>query len=155
MLQNAILLLVVFQIKHFVADYPCQTSYMMGKFKAQGWVLPLLAHAGVHGGLTFLIALAWSGSPLPAFGLSLLDLCVHFGVDRVKASPRLLGRFKPLFGEEFKAVQALAANHRETVAGYYAAKRLQQNTFFWWSLGLDQALHHLTHYAIIWFLLSR
>lgn len=53
----ALLLVVAFKIKHFVADYPLQTPYMLGKFKARGWVRPLAAHAGVHAGLTAAIAL--------------------------------------------------------------------------------------------------
>lgn len=49
-------LLIAFQVKHFLADYPLQNRYMLGKFK-DGWAFfwPLMAHAAVHGFGTFLI----------------------------------------------------------------------------------------------------
>jgi hypothetical protein len=112
-------LLVIYQFKHFVADYPLQGRYMLGKFKSgREWILPLAAHATVHFAFTFAICLAVR--PTFALPLALLDFCVHFVVDRVKASPHLLGRFKPT------------------------------QPYFWWALGADQMAHHLTHYLIIW-----
>lgn len=30
-----------------------------------------------------------------------------------------------------------------------AWKRIKSNTYFWWALGLDQMVHHLTHYVFI------
>lgn len=111
-------LLVLFQIKHFLCDYPLQRPYMLGKTKEDGWFLPLLAHASVHAIFTFLIVLMFGGLKL-AIILSLADLVIHFVVDRIKASPRLGGRFKPT------------------------------EPYFWWALGADQMAHHLTHYAFI------
>lgn len=117
-------LLVAFQVKHFLADFPLQGRYMLGKFKP-GWdfVPPLLAHVGVHGSMTFTIACAAHASLALAVGLALGDAAVHFAMDRIKAGPRYLGRWKP------------------------------DSPFFWWALGLDQMVHHLTHYAVIWVLL--
>jgi hypothetical protein len=171
-IQLVFALLIVFQIKHFVADYPLQTQYMLGKFKAKAWLLPLTAHAGVHAGITFLIT-----APLIGFTrglvLGFFDFAVHFGMDRVRASPDLLGRFKPMFGSEHEAARYDVANW-ETIrdgvprlphdllpsglSDYFelsrrraeeALKRLRHNTLFWWALGLDQGVHHLTHYVII------
>jgi hypothetical protein len=51
------LLLLLFQFKHFIADYPLQGEYMLGKFKDKGWMLPLFAHVGVHGAFTFIISM--------------------------------------------------------------------------------------------------
>jgi hypothetical protein len=134
------LLLVIFQIKHFLADYPLQTRYMLGKFKP-GWayINPLLAHVSVHGAFTFWIAWAFTGSFWFANGLALFDMVCHFTMDRIKASPDLLGRFKPLTKET-----------------YFAAtpQQLASNNYFWWSIGLDQSVHHLTHYVIIWAIIS-
>lgn len=111
-------LMVAFQIKHFVCDFPLQNGYMLGKFKGGfEWVGPLSAHASVHAIGTLLICcpfFGW-GSIVPA----LADFAVHFIVDRIKASPTLGGRFKP------------------------------SEKLFWWCLGADQMAHHLTHYAII------
>lgn len=127
-------LLVVFQLKHFLADYPFQTPYMLQKFKLRGWVKPLAAHAGVHALLTLMIAIWFSRF---AILLALFDFIVHFAMDRVKASPNLLGRYRALSAGEFPTATD------EQRAG---------NRYFWWALGLDQMVHHLTHYWIIFFL---
>lgn len=112
-------LLVIYQLKHFICDYPLQNAYMLGKFEEIGWVKPLLAHTGIHAVATFLIALVFTQMVFLSLSLALFDLVVHFIMDRVKASPKLLGRYD------------------------IKDKR------FWWSLGFDQMVHHLTHYAII------
>lgn len=128
------ILLVLFQFKHFLADYPLQTEYMLGKFKpGREYILPLLAHSSVHGALTLLIC--WIFGPLwLASALGLLDMGIHFAVDRLKASPKLFGRFKILAGEEFASA---------------TEKQKRENKYFWWALGFDQTVHHLTHYVII------
>lgn len=123
-------LLIAFQVKHFLADYPLQTRWMLGKFKREPneWVPPLTAHAFAHASLTAVIvgvASALLGKSVwLAWTLAIGDFVVHFIVDRIKASPDLLGRWKP------------------------------DQPAFWWALGGDQMAHHLTHYAIIWALVS-
>lgn len=120
-------LLIAFQIKHFVADYLLQTEYMLGKFKLKGWVRPLAEHAFVHAACTCIIGLVAMGiTPIPNWAacvyagfIAVIDFGIHFIVDRIKASPNLLGRWTP-------------------------AERP-----FWLSLGADQMAHHLTHYLII------
>jgi hypothetical protein len=133
-LTTIIVLLLLFQVKHFLADYPLQTKYMLGKFKEDGWFLPLVSHAAVHGAFTFVIALHFV-KVSDAFVLGLLDLCVHYFMDRMKASPNVLGRFKPFSGE-VNEENATPTQRRD-------------NKLFWWSLGFDQMVHHLTHYGII------
>lgn len=92
-MESIFFLLVAFQVKHFLCDYPFQTPYMLGKFKGgTEWVLPLVAHAGVHALGTFAISLYFMG--LGAVLLALLDFAVHFTVDRIKASPTMGGRWK-------------------------------------------------------------
>lgn len=119
-LETILLLLLAFQLKHFLADYVFQTKYMLGKFKGGlSWVLPLSAHAGVHALFTTLIVMYFTLMPVFALLAALFDFLVHFAVDRIKASPGLLGRFNP------------------------------QQKAYWVVLGLDQTLHHLTHYIII------
>ena len=125
---------------------------MLGKFKpGWGWILPLAAHAGVHGVATFLIALCFK--PKSAFWIALFDMVVHFTMDRIKASPNLLGRYKALSANEMKNI----LSYMPTLAPQeFQAKfgdQLKANVYFWWCLGLDQGVHHLTHYAIIWWLL--
>lgn len=114
-----ITLLIIFQFKHFLADFPLQGKYMLGKFKDKGWILPLASHCLVHGIMTLIIILAFN----PGFWwLCLVDFILHFTMDRIKASKKLLGRFTP------------------------------EQPYFWWSLGFDQMFHHFTHYLIIWIL---
>lgn len=114
-------LLILFQLKHFVADYPLQNRYMLGKFKETGWIKPLAAHCSVHAAMTFGIAMFFV-SPVIAAALALLDFAFHFAMDRIKASPKMLGRFTHI------------------------------DPKFWWSLGVDQMFHHLTHYLIIYWI---
>lgn len=87
------LLLIVFQLKHFICDYPLQGTYMLEKLRATNWVLPLAAHAAVHATATFLIAI-WFSIHL-AIILAITDFILHFTIDRLKASPNYGGRFKP------------------------------------------------------------
>lgn len=158
-----LVLLVVFQFKHLVCDYFLQGFYMLGKFKPYpAYILPLLAHVGVHGIATFGIAL-FMGSLPQAIGVALLDMGIHFWVDRVKASPEMLGRFKNFSGREFRAMMggglpygfADSGNFKETVvlSDAEVKARFKSNKFFWWAMGGDQMMHHLTHYLIIWMLL--
>lgn len=156
---NLFALLVVYQIKHFICDYPLQGAYMLGKFKkAPYFILPLLAHVTVHGLATFLIALACNSKH--AVALSLFDMVVHFIMDRIKASPELLGQFKALSGNEYMKLVLPKQNPDDMepkVRARFEARKnqlIKNNTYFWWSLGLDQMVHHLTHYVIIWFLVS-
>ena len=137
-------LLVAYQLKHYFADYPLQGRYMLGKFKP--WpecIMPLAAHAGVHALFTSVFVWLLNDRMGLIFGLSLFDFIVHFTMDFVKANPNLLGRFKPLYGEAF--IRAVETNDRS---------KLKSNTLFWWSLGLDQMVHHFTHYVIIYYLVQ-
>lgn len=123
MLTMTFILLVLFQAKHFIADYPLQNQYMLGKFKGgTDWILPLAAHSSVHATGTFIISILFVSFNV-ALSLAVLDFVLHSIMDRIKASPNLLGRFSI------------------------------ENKYFWWSLGFDQMVHHLTHYIIIFIIL--
>jgi hypothetical protein len=155
------ILLIIYQIKHFLADYPLQGKYMLGKFKPYpDYIHPLLCHALVHGAFTFVIACFVN--PDKAVFCAILDIVVHFIVDRIKASPDLLGRFQALSKKEYmehaRTVQSLSdapvPRHPEIQLALDNIQRdfepkLKSNTYFWWALGADQMAHHLTHYAII------
>lgn len=145
------LLLVIYQLKHFVCDYPLQGKFMLGKFKPfPDCLLPLVAHAGVHGVATFLIASAFSSKS--AFWLALLDFTVHGVVDYLKANPGLGGRWSALSKDEFKKILSYQAPGADMISE--DKQRIQGNTYFWWALGADQAAHHLTHYALIALMVS-
>lgn len=159
-------ILVVFQIKHYLADFPLQQNFMfmMGKFKGgYDWILPLLAHVAVHGVFTFVIAAlfiagdashmfhgpldwiwwAYHFTLFKAFKVALVDMAIHFTMDRIKASPKLLGRYKALTKREWGELIDSGATKEELAA------RWKDNNWFWYSLGIDQMVHHLTHYVLI------
>jgi hypothetical protein len=139
-LETIFLLMVIYQIKHFVADYPMQNSYMLQKFKPDwSFLFPLMAHAGVHSIFTLAICYGFSGSIVLSLQMAILDLVIHFVMDRIKAGPKYLGRYK-----------ALAASHYE----YSTPEQKFGNKMFWLSLGVDQMAHHLTHYYIIYKLVT-
>jgi hypothetical protein len=148
MLDHLFALLVLFQIKHLICDYPLQTPYMLKKF-LPGWefLMPLTAHAGVHALFTGGILIGYDLWLGPGFGfclpatilVMLFDFAVHFIMDRIKAGPNYLGRYKMLSGSEF----ATASNTQKA-----------HNKYFWWSLGLDQMVHHLTSFAIVYWMIS-
>src|SRR6185369_9131125 len=144
------LIQVAFDWKHFIADYPLQTNWMLGKFNKKGRVIPLSAHCGVHFLGTALILLGMKlsiGLPTWALiGLSCLDFVIHFTMDRIKASPDLLGRFQTLTKSEGMEIKARKESNSLTPED---KKKLFSNWMFWQSLGLDQLVHHLTH-DLIW-----
>lgn len=145
-------LLVVYQLKHWLADYPLQNEYMLGKFKP-GWdfVGPLSMHVAVHGGLTFFIIVAFTHMLGLALTLAAFDAVVHFVMDRIKAGPKYMGRWKPLTGPQWMECK------RQVAQGFWGREnedprvKLRGNVLFWWALGVDQMVHHLTHYACIFF----
>jgi hypothetical protein len=160
-------LLVLYQIKHWVCDYLLQGTYMLGKFKKfPDFIMPLLSHTAVHGVATYLIVHAYK--PELALKLGLLDMGIHFAVDRIKADPLLLGRFKSLSATEYQMVNRMAkglsiasgepmpqtADPRVLQSYIDAGKKdLLGNKLFWYSMGWDQMMHHLTHYFIMWMIL--
>ncbi len=94
-----------FLAKHFLADFLFQTDWMAaGKERPQGWLLPLAAHAGVHGAMTAALFLAVA-PPLAWLGLA--DAILHGLIDRLKSlaarrmrvTPRQAG-FWWLFGAD-------------------------------------------------------
>lgn len=84
-------LLLAFQFKQFIADFPLQREYMLKK-TLPGWefVVPLAMHCSVHATLTLVICL-WFVPSL--WWLALVDFVIHFTMDRIKSGPKYLGRF--------------------------------------------------------------
>lgn len=158
-----LILAVIYQVKHFLCDFPLQTSYMLGKFKREGWLLPLCLHAFVHAVGTALIVGAYVATtrhPVRELVIwaPLLDFLVHATMDRIKASPNLMGRWKTLSPTEYQNAIA-QANYSGPLPPLLtirndARRRLRGNTYFWWALGFDQMVHHLTHYTIVYLLLT-
>ncbi len=93
-LQMTFLLLIIYQIKHYIADFPLQREYMLKKTRAEwDFLLPLATHCLVHASLTLVICLYFNFS---LWWLAILDFVVHFILDRLKSGPRYLGRFNDL-----------------------------------------------------------
>ena len=129
LLFTAMFLLIAFQIKHLIADYYLQFSYMYeNKGKPQGWFKPLLDHTLVHGAGTGIILSTYFiaiGHVAPsAIGIILamiiLDIVTHFITDRWKATR---GRHP---GE----------------------------SKFWTDLGIDQMIHHIVGIIMVGTVLS-
>ena len=81
----ALMIITLLMIKHIIADYFTQYSWMIkdkGTYGAMGG----LAHSGWHGALTFMV-LAICGVPtLFSIMLGLLDSVIHYHVDYVKSN---------------------------------------------------------------------
>jgi hypothetical protein len=92
-------LLVIYQLKHYIADFPLQREYMLRKTEASwDFLAPLSLHCLVHGIGTLVICLIFA----PAlYWLAILDFVIHFIIDRIKAGPRYLGRFNDLSKPSF------------------------------------------------------
>lgn len=147
------LLLIYFQFKHFFADYPLQTPWMLKKFsKDWSFVGPLSAHCGVHAMFTAL-AVIFSGR-LDCWYLPLVDFVAHFVMDRIKASPNLLGRFEALSKKEMKGILSYVPTLGSDGVKNRFGEQLSSNRWFWYSLGIDQMVHHLTDLFIVWILVS-
>ena len=92
-LEQIFALLVLFQMKHFVADFPLQNEWMVfGKARdGVAWLGPLGVHVLIHGTLSLFILL-WLA---PAFWyLCFVDAGTHLVMDRIKAWKLLLNRWK-------------------------------------------------------------
>jgi Protein of unknown function (DUF3307) len=76
-------LLSVFALKHFIADFLLQTNWIArGKERVVGWFAPLAVHVLCHAVLTLAIALAIAPH---LWWLALVDLIVHAAIDRGKS----------------------------------------------------------------------
>lgn len=77
-------LMLIYQVKHYVCDYKLQNTYMLGKMCRDGWELPLAAHCAVHAVGTFVIAIFCTGSIGFSICMALFDFATHFVVDKIK-----------------------------------------------------------------------
>lgn len=128
-MNNQILLLMTaFLLKHFFADFPLQTVYMLGKGKkGLEWIMPLAAHCLVHALFTAIIITIYDYDFVWLAGL---EFVIHFIVDRVKATQRLpQGPW----------------NDQER------GKLLSKYYFFF---GLDQLAHGLTYIGLIYIMVN-
>jgi Protein of unknown function (DUF3307) len=76
------ILYAVFIMKHLVADFLLQTTWMaQGKERSSDWLAPLSVHSAVHAVLTGTITVAVA----PAlWWLTVVDFLIHATIDRSK-----------------------------------------------------------------------
>lgn len=136
------LLLMLFAIKHYLADKYFQTNWMVEGKRRRGlsFVGPLAAHCGIHAILTITVILCVAAllvSPVLlvwALPCGVFDFSAHFLMDRLKGVMTRPRRIRGAFGiscQEQRSPQWMRA----------------------WMVA-DQAFHVLTYFAIIAFLLG-
>lgn len=97
-LDLVLVLFLVFQLKHFVADFLLQGPYQYlnkGKYGHPGG----LVHAGIHG--CFSCFLYIFASPLLALVLIVMEMAVHYHVDWAKMAINKAMGWGPTTHEEF------------------------------------------------------
>lgn len=77
---DVLLLLVLFQAKHFICDGPLQTGAMVRDKGHYGRPLGIV-HAAIHGAGTLCTLLIFGTSTLLAVKLAVLDFAIHYHVD--------------------------------------------------------------------------
>lgn len=156
-LEMVIALMVVYQFKHLICDYLFQGypffPSMNLKFSPDPRIasIALAKHCSTHFIFTFVIAGIVSNSLKMAVGLSVIDFVSHFIMDLIKANPSMLGRYKPMDSATYyDCIQKI--NSDSAAARSEVHTIMMRNTYFWWSLGLDQTVHHLIHILIVFML---
>ena len=119
---DTLVLLTLFQLKHFLADYPLQTITMVkekGVYGKRGGIY----HSLIHALLTFLMLAIVNYAVFPvaytlAFAIAASEFVIHYHIDwgKMQMSKR--------FSTEDKG--------------------------FWNWIGFDQLLHHLTYIGFAW-----
>lgn len=127
--QMVLIMMLSFIIKHYLADFPLQTPYMLKKGAGgTSWILPLLAHSSVHGVFSALILVAFGYTQF--VWLAVAELAVHFIIDRVKAT--------------YKLPEGVwqGAEKYSNLGKYYRA------------LGRDQLAHYITYIVMLLIVLN-
>lgn len=78
--ERLLLILLLMQVKHLLADYVWQTGWMVankGRYGHPGGI----AHAGMHAVFSLVVVLVTGFTPLLALGLALFEFVVHYHVD--------------------------------------------------------------------------
>lgn len=106
--------------KHFICDFPLQTSPWMYRNKGIYLHPGGIAHAAIHGAGTLLVLAAFIDITA-ALQYALLDMLIHYHIDWAKMH----------VGKRYNL-------------------RPDNSDWFWIILGLDQFLHHLTYFLIVY-----
>jgi hypothetical protein len=125
-LEYAFILLLAFQLKHFVADYPLQ-NYQMVVEKGQYGKAGGIYHSLIHAVCTLVVLIAFNYIVFPieytvVFAVAALEFFIHYHIDWGKMQ---------------------MSNNLST----------KQKAFWNW-IGFDQLLHHLTYLGFVWFIIG-
>lgn len=123
---DIIILLTLFQLKHFLADYPLQNSQMVrekGEYGEKGGIY----HSLIHSLLTFTVLGVFNYLVFPisytlALAIAAIEFPIHYHIDwgKMQMSKRYTTKDKA----------------------------------FWNWMGFDQLLHQLTYVAFLWIVLK-
>ena len=83
MTTTVFLLLILFGIKHFIADFLLQFPYMLGQkgiYGAKGGI----DHAALHAAFTLLVLIPFTQDATTIIGLSFVDFAIHYHIDFIK-----------------------------------------------------------------------
>lgn len=108
-------------IKHFICDFPLQMFPWIYQNKGRYLHPAGIVHAGIHG-IGTLFVLSFFIDINTALILAMLDMLLHYHIDWAKMNLSRHYDLKPTNSE-----------------------------WFWVLLGLDQLLHHLTYFVIIYY----
>ncbi|PCI59979.1 MAG: hypothetical protein COB34_03150 [Methylophilaceae bacterium] len=108
-------------IKHFICDFPLQMFPWLYQNKGRYLHPGGIVHAGAHGLGTFIVLNFFIGSHA-AMLYAIIDMMVHYHLDWAKMN----------------------------LSDHYNLKP-DSSEWFWLLLGLDQLLHHLTYFAIVYY----
>lgn len=123
---DTLFLLTLFQLKHFLADYPLQNYQMVcekGIYGKRGGVF----HSLIHAALTFTVLGFFNYFVFPveytvAFAIAALEFFIHYHIDWSKMQ--------------------------------MSRKFSTQDKGFWNWIGFDQLLHHVTYIGFAWILIG-
>lgn len=107
-------------IKHFICDFPLQMFPWLYQNKGRYFHPGGIVHAGLHGVGTFIVLSFFLNSSDSLF-YALIDTLLHYHIDWTKMNLTRHYQLKP-----------------------------DNSEWFWFFLGLDQLLHHLTYFMIIY-----
>lgn len=86
-------------IKHFICDFPLQTSPWMYRNKGTYGHLGGIAHAAVHGVGTWLVLVFFVGAQ--AWQYALIDSLIHYHIDWAKMNINARYELSPINSENF------------------------------------------------------
>ena len=94
-LYDILWLVFLFELKHFIFDGLLQTRYHFGKYneKFKDYWKPLLNHSFINATGAGLVACIFGCSFVLWLSIILIETILHFGIDRIKTSKKLLGRW--------------------------------------------------------------